>query len=376
MASRQRHWTDYPGVFYVEVPRKGAGGVEKVFYVMYRRDGKQIEEKAGHQYKDDMTAARASRLRGERMEGAQTNEERREAKRAEASKPTIDRLWAVYSEATAEKATHRDDGYRHAKYIGPAFGDKTPDKLTSEDLDTLRDTLLKTLSPQTVKHVLGQLKRVLNHAAKKRLIPAPSHLQFEMPQVDNQKTEAMTAEQMAAYLGALQSEPDQVAAAGVRLALVTGMRAGAICSLRWEDVDFDRGFILLRGETAKSGRSASIPMSAAARVVLEGIPRRGEWVFPGKTGEGHRTTFRRVAKRARDLAGLPEDFRPMHGLRHAYASALASSGKVDLYTLQRLLTHASPQMTARYAHLADEAMQRAAGVMDEIVGEIKPKGKA
>jgi integrase len=63
---------------------------------------------------------------------------------------------------------------------------------------------------------------------------------------------------------------------------------------------------------------------------------------------------------------LPDDFRPLHGLRHTFASWLASSGEVDLYTLQRLLTHNSPQMTQRYAHLADEALQRAAAVADKL----------
>ena len=41
------------------------------------------------------------------------------------------------------------------------------------------------------------------------------------------------------------------------------------------------------------------------------------------------------------------------GLRHVYASMLASSGQVDMYTLQKLLTHKSPAMTQRYAHLRD-----------------------
>ena len=77
-----------------------------------------------------------------------------------------------------------------------------------------------------------------------------------------------------------------------------------------------------------------------------------------------------MARRVRDMAGL-EDFRPMHGLRHSFASALASSGRVDLYTLQKLLTHESPQMTQRYAHLADEAMKRAAGVADELLAKDK-----
>ncbi len=68
---------------------------------------------------------------------------------------------------------------------------------------------------------------------------------------------------------------------------------------------------------------------------------------------------------------MPDDFRPLHGLRHVFASYLASSGKVDLYTLQKLLTHASPQMTQRYAHLADDAMQRAASVANEIFEQKK-----
>jgi integrase len=64
---------------------------------------------------------------------------------------------------------------------------------------------------------------------------------------------------------------------------------------------------------------------------------------------------------------LPRSFRANHGLRHSYASALASSGEVDLYTLQKLMTHKSPQMTQRYAHLRDETLRRGADVMSRIV---------
>jgi len=35
---------------------------------------------------------------------------------------------------------------------------------------------------------------------------------------------------------------------------------------------------------------------------------------------------------------------------------------VDLYTLQKLLTHKSAAMTQRYAHLTDEALKRASDV--------------
>jgi integrase len=46
---------------------------------------------------------------------------------------------------------------------------------------------------------------------------------------------------------------------------------------------------------------------------------------------------------------------------------LASSGKVDLYTLQKLLTHKSPVMTQRYAHLRDEALKNASALAGDII---------
>jgi integrase len=48
---------------------------------------------------------------------------------------------------------------------------------------------------------------------------------------------------------------------------------------------------------------------------------------------------------------------------------LASSGQVDLFTLQKLLTHKSPAMTQRYAHLRDEALRRASDLAGDLIGK-------
>ena len=37
----------------------------------------------------------------------------------------------------------------------------------------------------------------------------------------------------------------------------------------------------------------------------------------------------------------------------------------DIYRIQKLLTHKSPQMTQRYAHLRDDALRKASEVMDK-----------
>ncbi len=117
----------------------------------------------------------------------------------------------------------------------------------------------------------------------------------------------------------------------MRLALFTGMRRGELFRLRWNHVDFRNGIITL--VDTKSGRDRRIPMNDAARDLLQRLPRTSELVFPSRNGR-QRTDIRKAVDKIKKAAGLPSDFRPLHGLRHIYASTLASSGKVDLYTLR------------------------------------------
>ena len=99
------------------------------------------------------------------------------------------------------------------------------------------------------------------------------------------------------------------------------------------------------------------------------IKTSSPYIFPGRGGR-QRTDINKPVNAIKKAAGLPKDFRPLHGLRHFYASMLASSGRVDLYTLQKLLTHKSPQMTQRYAHLRDEALREASDLAGEIISEV------
>lgn len=373
MATTGREKTKYPGVFFRYAKRIGGPGTEKVFYIVFKKDGKVIEEKAGRQYADDMTAAKAARIRAERIEGKrQSNKEKRLATANQGDRVTVNAIWAIYQSHNAGKASLRGDTSRYNRYIKDSFGHASPDDITTLEIDKLRLELTEQgKAPQTIKHILGQLRRIIRFGAQKGIceIPPMSRLHFEMPLIDNQKTEMLTAEQLARYIKALDEEEDQSAAAFLRLALATGMRRGAIIALRWDDIDWQRNMIRLRGEVAKKRTTDFIPLTLTARHILTQLTKTdSEYIFPGKNGQ-KRQDFRRVARRVKKRAGLPEDFRPLHGLRHAYASFLASSGQVDLYTLQKLLTHSSPQMTQRYAHLADEALQKAAQISDIIFKE-------
>jgi len=108
-------------------------------------------------------------------------------------------------------------------------------------------------------------------------------------------------------------------------------------------------------------------LNDAARELLNSHPRsRSQFVFPGRGGR-QRTDIKHQVNRIKVDAGLPEDFRALHGLRHVYASMLASSGEVGMYTLQKLLTHKDPKMTQRYAHLRDDALKRASNLAGNII---------
>ncbi len=87
-------------------------------------------------------------------------------------------------------------------------------------------------------------------------------------------------------------------------------------------------------------------------------------------GEQHISAQKGV-NRIKTNAGLPKHFRPLHGLRHVYASILASSVQVDMYVLQRLLTHKDPRMTQRYSHLRDEALKKAAVLAGTLFSKVE-----
>ncbi|TET85344.1 MAG: site-specific integrase [Desulfobacteraceae bacterium] len=361
----KRNATRYPGVFYREAQRVGGRGTEKVYYVVFKKNGKLIEEKAGRQFVDDMTPAKAANIRGELIEGKRlTRKEIQEQEKAKKNIWTIDRLWEEYKRQKPGLKGLVQDENRYKKYIKPAFGSKEPKKLLPLDVDRVRLKMLKTKSPQTVKLTLALLRRICNFGVKKRLCD-PLPFSIELPQVHNEKTEDLTPEQLTKLLEAIDTDIHPQAGPIMKMALFTGMRRGELFKLRWKDVNFEKGFILLNDP--KGGPDQKIPLNDASRELLESYPRsKSPFVFPGRDGR-QRTDIHRQVNKIRDTAGLPKDFRALHGLRHVYASMLASSGEVDMYVLQRLLTHKSPTMTQRYAHLRDEALKRASQVAGAII---------
>ncbi len=145
----------------------------------------------------------------------------------------------------------------------------------------------------------------------------------------------------------------------VILALNTGMRRGELFNIKWKDIDFERKYLTVVGQEAKSRQTRHIALNKECCYVLKHwhTQNNGSLVFPSpKTGMELKDIKKSWAS-LREKAGV-QDFR-FHDLRHTFASKLVMAG-VDLYTVKELMGHSTIQMTERYAHLAPE--HRAAAV--------------
>lgn len=147
----------------------------------------------------------------------------------------------------------------------------------------------------------------------------------------------------------------------IDLALHTGMRRGEQYSLRWQDVDLDRGIITI--PRSKHGEKRWLPINSAARRALDALAMRRQG--PSVCAPRGRRWFDRCIREA----GI-RDFR-YHDLRHTFASRLVMAG-VDLRTVQELMGHKTLLMTLRYAHLSQahtrEAIEKLARVAEPVTG--------
>ncbi|MXY34688.1 MAG: tyrosine-type recombinase/integrase [Boseongicola sp. SB0664_bin_43] len=170
----------------------------------------------------------------------------------------------------------------------------------------------------------------------------------------------LSREEIRRLGAALKGHDGNALAAAVRLLLLTGCRKGEIMTLQWRD--YRDGHLFLRD--GKTG-PRTVWLSSVARTVLDGLPRTGVWVFPGRSGTGSARGLDSFWNELRDETGLL-DVR-LHDIRHSYASLALQRGETVL-TIGRLLGHSDPDTTLKYIHLADQAVRDAVEAVAPVLG--------
>jgi integrase len=143
----------------------------------------------------------------------------------------------------------------------------------------------------------------------------------------------------------------------IRLLLLTGCRVSEIMTARWEWLDQDATVLKLPADAHKTGGNGDerkVHLPPAASLILRELRRRSnsEWIVAGD-GDGHLIGYWYMWEDLLERAKI-KDLR-VHDLRHSYASYAITQANLTLPQVGALLGHASPQTTARYAHLMDEA---------------------
>ena len=127
----------------------------------------------------------------------------------------------------------------------------------------------------------------------------------------------------------------------IEIAIETCMRRGEILSLKWENIDFDQSKALL--PHTKNGRARWVPLSQKVLVILEGLNRDYERIFP-ITDVAVRQAWERLRKRA-NISNLT-----FHDLRHEGISRFFESG-LNIPQVMAISGHQNASQLFRYIQL-------------------------
>ncbi len=168
----------------------------------------------------------------------------------------------------------------------------------------------------------------------------------------------------------LLGQPDPTTPRGLRdkamleLLYAAGLRVSELVGLGTQDVNLERGFVIVTGKGSKE-RAVPIGETAAARVreylsgarqaLLHGAESDALFVS-SRRRRITRQMFWELIKRYVRQAGITRSVSP-HTLRHSFATHLLDNG-ADLRAVQAMLGHADISTTQIYTHVSRERLKR------------------
>jgi integrase len=216
--------------------------------------------------------------------------------------------------------------------------------------------------------------------------------QATAPSVGRAEAQPPQLEDAARLLSAAMEESPELGLF-LRLAVVLGARRGEIISLRWLDIDLDRGEVLIAGNVVRVPRQALVHKDTkthAKRRVAVGagtveqlrarrVAQAKDALACGTTLAAYAYLFSHVPDGSKpiDPDGITHRFQRLarrlgvrcrlHDLRHFMVTQLVAGG-VDWRTVSGRAGHADGHMTlSTYAHFQQAQDRQAAEFMDQLL---------
>lgn len=291
--------------------------------------------------------------------------------------------WLISIKDTVKESTYTRYYRTVHGYLMPQLGKYAVARLDSTIICCLKDELLTVggrrgggLSEKTVTDILSVLKLILAYAADEGY-PTLSTSLIRYPRRKKREIQTIPPEKLDRLEDILLNSDDDISL-GLLLALHTGIRAGELCGLRWEDVYFGSKTVRIRrtveriadldpltprktkvvvGEPKTDSSRREIPLPQALCRYLEvrrGAPETYILTGTDKPCEPH-TLYVRYERFLR-RHGF-EDY-TLHALRHTFATRGIEAG-VDVKSLSELLGHSDVTTTLRcYVHPSAEQKRR------------------
>lgn len=260
-----------------------------------------------------------------------------------------------------------------AAIIRKIIGDKPLEKISLDDFAALDRGLWRMAKPRseaTINHYCKTLKALFNYAIRRKKFIGENPVKEVRPYVVDERRRAYSEEEMKRILDAAaaiarEAKPNSGMQAQayrfVLLLYLTGMRAGEVTNLRWDNVGPDA--IRLRRSETKQRRNKIVPITAEIQAVLDELAgmRKNEYVLPfRRRGQGPipPSWIHPVMCKIRGRSGI-KDF-IFHNLRHTASTIMVAQAigrGANLADIMSVLGHSRTETTLRHTHSSLERMK-------------------
>ena len=284
-----------------------------------------------------------------------------------------------------EHQVKRFIGDKQLAYLTTADIQKFYNKIRKEGRVKPHPLLGYALSDSVVRKIHMMLHEALEAAVKEHLIVRNPTNGTTIPKRKYTEKQVLCDSQLDKFINAIKQEAYWYDF--FYLEIMTGLRLGEICGLKWNDVNFTSGILYIKrsisnktgggvsiGETKTDAgtRTILMPPSVAQLLKTKKDNAINEWIFPHYMNPSeplHPDTAYRKLKTILKRAELP--LIRFHDLRHTFASILINQD-VPLLNVSTFLGHSDLSTTANiYAHLDKSKKQESADVISSIFNKAK-----